>query len=114
MAAPYDIVVNDASSKTLNFQNAYGNNNTKALSFPRAEILEILSQQNCTGIRIYFGLNDASKPKDITVVIVGVQDNGSGNFNQAVDMVAGSNKIKNSGCPCPPNCTTLPSDLLHT
>ncbi|MBS1657683.1 MAG: hypothetical protein K1X63_17035 [Chitinophagales bacterium] len=107
---PYDIPLPDAATKTQQFQTLYSGN-TKGLSFPRNEILEILGQPNCTGIRIYFGLNDSARPKDITVVIVGVKDNGSGDFLQAVDMINTGNKIKNSGNPCPPNCSLPANDL---
>jgi len=107
--APYDISLNIASVKTKAFQAAHGPNNAKAISFPRNEILDILSQPNCTGIRIYFALNDSTKPEDITVVIVGVTD--SGNFQQATDIAANGSKIKNSGNPCPPYCT-VPANAL--
>ena len=112
MAAPYDIALTDAGQKTLNFQQAY-NNNTKALSFPKSEIVEILNQANCTGIRIYFALNDPARPKDITVVICGVKDVVSAGTTNIVDIVAAGSKIKNSGIACPPNCTTPSNELSH-
>jgi hypothetical protein len=108
----YDISLAEASVKTQQFQSIYSGN-TKALSFPKNELLELLAQPNCTGVRIYFGLNDPARPKDLTVVIVGVRDNGSGDFLQAVDLAAPGNKIKNSGNPCPPNCTVPSNDLSH-
>jgi NADPH-dependent curcumin reductase CurA len=112
MAAPFDITLTDAGQKTLNFQVAYANN-IKALSFPKNEILEILGQANCTGIRIYFALNDPARPKDLTVVICGVKDVVSGASTDVVDIVSAGSKIKNSGTQCPPNCTTPSNDLSH-
>jgi len=112
MAAPYDIILTDAGQKTLNFQQAYGNN-TKALSFPKSEIIEILNQSNCTGIRIYFALSDPARPKDITVVICGVKDVVIGGVTTIVDIASNGSKIKNSGIACPPNCTNPSNDLSH-
>jgi hypothetical protein len=112
MAAPFDITLAEAAQKTLQFQTIY-NPNTKALCFPRNEILELLSQPNCNGIRIYFGLSDPSKPKDLTVILVGVREETSAGTTAYVDITGAGTKLKNSGMPCPPECTVPANELSH-
>ena len=93
MVPTHDITILAASAQTQNFQATHPGL-TKGGKFPKADVLELLSQTGCSELRYYFGVADPAKPNDITIVLVGVDSNGN-------DMV---NKLKNAASPCPPWC----------
>ncbi|MCP4582456.1 MAG: hypothetical protein GY839_12665 [candidate division Zixibacteria bacterium] len=84
-------------SGSISFDNGSGTQ-LKGELFDKGCFGDILEQQGCEGIRIYYGLNANSK---FCLVLVGVNSNGD-------DMEDG--EIFEIGSNCPPNCGK-PSDL---
>lgn len=67
------ITLNEAKSMTHAFQNStIGANQTFAGLVDKTNLLTLLNQEGCTGVRIYNALNDDGK---ITFVLVGVNSN---------------------------------------
>ena len=67
------ITLNEAKSMTHAFQNStIGANQTFAGLVDTTNLLTLLNQEGCTGVRIYNALNDDGK---ITFVLVGVNSN---------------------------------------
>src|SRR6187551_3716740 len=82
-------------------------------TFDRAALDQLLSQDGCVGIRIYFGMDEESNVK---LVVVGVDEKNH-------DMVGSNSKMKtikgieiidepvlalSDGLRCPPNCPPPP------
>ena len=70
-----------------------------ASMFDRAIIDEILSQENCAGLRMYYGAEPDGAP---TLVIVGVDSNGNDLFEAT---------LAEDHYPCPPFCNLGGGDL---
>ena len=101
--AEHDISLNTAITETGNFRTAHS-----ALSrggrIPKAQILSILNQPECAGLKCYFSVPKTSESDNISIVFVGVD--GSGN-----DMIGAGAVLKNSIVLCPPNCGNF--NTLH-
>lgn len=83
-----------ASTKTARWRNQYPDHN-KSVDIPQADLLSILQQSGCTGIRLYFAL-DAGLPDTINMIMVGTDSAGD-------DLVGGV--LRNNISMCPPNCS---------
>ncbi len=66
--------------------------------FGRNVIDKILSQTGCTGIRIFYALNDAGQKE---LIIAGVDNTGAGMLPNAS---GGGNTLADFSFPCPPIC----------
>src|SRR5215471_4000639 len=90
-----NIPLNDAKRYVQSFRNRFVNEASfkKAILFDASDVSAILSQQGCTGLRVYFGINDSN---NMTAILVGVDATGT-------DMIA---VLKDVGSPCPPTCST--------
>ncbi len=66
----------------------------KAGAFPKEQVLELLNQSGCVGLRIYHGREETGNP---TQVLVGID--GANN-----DLIDGT--ILEFNFPCPPFCST--------
>lgn len=84
------IALSTASTWTENYRNA-NPRKTKAHFFGKDIINQILAQQGCMGIRIYYGIDENSNPQ---LVLVGADSNE----NDILDMVVDLSK------PCPAHC----------
>lgn len=88
------ITLNEAKSMTHAFQNSsIGTNQTKAGLVDKTNLITLLNQEGCTGVRIYNALNEEGK---ITYVLVGVNDNNEDMTNYILDRLEA----------CPPVCPT--------
>jgi hypothetical protein len=77
------ITLNEAKSMTHAFQNStIGANQTFAGLVDKTNLLTLLNQEGCTGLRIYNALNDDGK---ITFVLVGVNSNNEDMTNFILD-----------------------------
>lgn len=77
------ISLNDAKSMTHAFQkSSLGTNQTIAGHVDKTNLLTLLNQEGCTGVRIYNALNEAGK---ITYVLVGVNANNEDMTNYILD-----------------------------
>ena len=65
-------------------------------AFHAKQVLELLAQPGCVGLRIYYGRSDKGGR---TVVLVGIDAEGK-------DMAAESNLLMEEVWPCPPYCDT--------
>ncbi|MBI5216615.1 MAG: hypothetical protein HY960_12760 [Ignavibacteriae bacterium] len=92
------INLDDAERLTANFRDSGVKPDIKGGFFGRKAIEEILAQQDCVGIRVYFAQQDDGSP---TFVLVGADANEN-------DMENGL--LAEEGRPCPPYCGT-PSRL---
>jgi hypothetical protein len=88
------ITLNEAKSMTHAFQNStIGSNQTFAGLVDKTNLLTLLNQEGCTGLRIYNALNDDGK---ITFVLVGVNSNNEDMTEYLLDKIE----------LCPINCPT--------
>lgn len=102
----YDIPQSTAGAKTLNFQNTYPNA-LKGGKIPKDEVIEILLQPGCVGLRYYFALDNTSNPNAIQVIMVGVDQNGNDILQAAPNQPPNPTaKLKGGTWTCPPNCST--------
>ena len=87
------ISLNEAKSMTHAFQNSsLGTNQTIAGLVDKTNLLTLLNQEDCTGVRIYNALNEEGK---ITYVLVGVNANNEDMTNYILDKTVN----------CPNNCS---------
>jgi len=87
------ITLNEAKSMTHAFQNStIGSNHTIAGLVDKTNLLTLLNQEGCTGLRIYNALNDDGK---ITFVLVGVNSNNE----DMTDYILDKTDL------CPNNCS---------
>ncbi len=93
----HDISLQDAANLTANYRNQFvpGATFIKGEFFGKSAIQSLLNQDDCVGLRIYYGLDNDKVQK---LVIVGVLANED-------DMTNGS--ILEFGSPCPPYCGTV-------
>ena len=98
----YDISLEDARILTSRYRE-FHSGNYRAAFFPKEEIMELLEQGGCNGLRIYFGVDDENKMR---VVLVGTEPSDVGE-DCGDDMLE---KIKDNGLPCPPY-SSIENDL---
>jgi len=67
-----------ASGMTKNYRDAAGSNATLAHYFGKKEVLELLDQEDCVGMRIYYGL-DVDGKKQLIIVGVNSSENDLSN-----------------------------------
>lgn len=112
MASVHDITYAKAALKTQHFQTAYPKA-VKGGKLPNNEVMEILSEPGCVGLRYYFALDSTSDIQAIQIVLVGVDQYGNDIVPAAPDGHINPNaKLKNGAWVCPPNCST-PNELNH-
>lgn len=87
------ITLSEGSAFTQAFRNEVGDTENKAYFFGKNKLANILSQEGCVGIRVYFGLDD--KTGKYNLVLVGATSNEN-------DMTEGY--ILDGGIPCPTMC----------
>lgn len=87
------ITLEEAKQYTHSFQKLYPNEK-KAFFVGKENLLKILEQPDCLGIRIYNGYNDDENTSN--KVLIGVDSNGD-------DMIDGI--ILEKLVPCPPICS---------
>lgn len=88
----HSISLIDAKKLTKNFRDKAGADPILGGFFGKKALEEILDQQDCVGIRYYYG---ESKDGDPVLVLVGVTANGG-------DMPLGN--LAEIAKPCPPYC----------
>ena len=88
------ISLDEAKSMTHRYQDSIPDSATISCEVDKAQLIAMLNQEDCQGLRIYFALNEEER---LTTVLVGSDNSGS-------DMVTGLivNRLK----PCPSNCPT--------
>ena len=64
-------------------------------------ISKILQQEGCTGLRIYYALNDKHEKE---ILILGVNDKGVNMLPASGVLGDGGNTIADISYPCPPTC----------
>jgi hypothetical protein len=90
----HSISLDDAARLTKNFRESVPTGSVLGEYFGGNAIQEVLKQDGCIGIRIYYAKKDDGNP---TLVIVGVDKSGNDMFN---------NLIIDHGFPCPPICNS--------
>lgn len=88
----HEISLSEASQLTTNYRNAVSEGSIKGGFFGKSAIQEILDQEKCVGIRIYYAHEEDGTP---TFVVVGVEANED-------DLIGG--KIAEMPIACPPRC----------
>lgn len=88
----HSITLAEAAVLTEAYRAKMNSGDRKGGFFGREAILEILNQQNCVGIRYYYGLDDQSKQ---VLVLVGATTDEN-------DMTAGI--LAEQSVPCPSRC----------
>jgi hypothetical protein len=91
----HEITLSEAEGLIKNFQDNAPENSVKGHFFGKDFLRQVLDQEGCVGIRVYYAETDAGAS---TVVIVGADANEN-------DMTGGY--LGNKSKPCPPNCGTL-------
>ena len=82
----------DAKSMTHRYQDSVPEGTTISCKVDKTQLIAMLNQEDCQGLRIYFALNEEER---LTTVLVGSDSSGS-------DMVTGL--IVNQPSLCPPKC----------
>lgn len=82
----------DAISWTTNYRGSQYDNGTKSQFYGKSKIAQILQQPGCTGLRIYYAIDNTDTP---VLVLVGTNIDGN-------DLQTGL--ILERGFPCPPAC----------
>jgi hypothetical protein len=91
----HEISLNEAAELTQRFRdNLPVIDNTIAEYFGKSALEDVLSQQDCVGIRVYYGIDSEMKKH---LVIVGVNSDGN-------DLYEGA--LMEMTIPCPPVCST--------
>jgi len=91
MSQNHDITINAAAALTREYRDN-NPNQIKGGFFERDAFDEILAQDDCIGIRYYYGLSTDGTPK---LILVGVDSNGD-------DMINGP--LMEMSSPCPHMC----------
>ncbi|MFN3444881.1 MAG: hypothetical protein ACK44D_04005 [Bacteroidia bacterium] len=89
----HSISLAEASELTANYRNAQTDDYIKAEYFGKNAVLDLLDQDACVGMRIYYGQDTSGVKK---LVLVGVDGSGD-------DLVSGV--ILEYGIPCPTSCS---------
>ncbi len=72
----HHISLEEAAELTRRYREVHGKECTSEY-FPKEVILELLSQENCSGLRIYFGLShEAGDSLCVVLVAAGERDEG--------------------------------------
>jgi hypothetical protein len=67
------VTLNDASRWTANYRNTIQPGDTIAFAAGKEKLIELLTQDECLGARIYYAIKDDGEKN---LVIVGVDENG--------------------------------------
>lgn len=87
------VTLNDASRWTANYRNTIQPGDTIAFAAGKEKLIELLTQDECLGARIYYAIKDDGEKN---LVIVGVDANG----DDMEDRLILDNLIQ-----CPVNCS---------
>jgi hypothetical protein len=71
------ITLSVAATLTKNYRDSVTTGSTIALHFSKSAVQSILNQSNCTGIRMYYAIDETSKKQ---LVLVGVDAAGNDLF----------------------------------
>ncbi len=102
------ITLAEAAALTQQYRAHFlkGNVKRKGLFFGKEKLQALLAQDNCEGLRIYFGAVEEAYPvnswQELELVIVGTDDKGN-------DQLGTHHKILDMGTPCPTRCSTTNS-----
>jgi hypothetical protein len=91
----HSISLEAAATLTASYRTLAGSLAIKAEYFSKSSLLSVLNQNDCVGIRVYYGIAALVSPR---LIIVGVKANED-------DIVEG--EILEMGLQCPPNCGSL-------
>ena len=87
----HSISLQEASQLTANYRSQAGDGAVLASFFGKQTIQKILDQEDCVGIRIYYGLENSTP----VLVLVGAKANED-------DIISG--ELAQTGVQCPPVC----------
>ena len=87
------VTLSDASRWTANYRNTIQSGEVIAEFQGKEKLLELLNQEGCVGIRIYYAINDEGRK---VLVFVGADCNEN-------DMESGL--LLDDGIPCPIKCS---------
>ncbi len=88
----HSITLEEASELTQNYRDNAESGAKKGGYFSKESLLDILNQDECVGIRYYFGEEDDGTP---VLVLVGVDEEEN-------DLTNGA--LREKSTPCPPRC----------
>ncbi len=88
----HDISIEQASEMTARYRNSSVFNGLNGGCFDKRAVQELLNQQDCEGLRYYYGMDGQNKP---VLILVGVTSENH-------DMVQG--KVLEMSVPCPNFC----------
>lgn len=94
------ITLEEAVEMTSNYRHSNTFNGKYGGFFGRETLLAILNQENCAGIRYYYGINSENEP---VIVLVGATED---NHDQV------DKELAEMATPCP-NCCDEESPLRH-
>lgn len=90
----HDITLSEAADMTANYRNDHPGE-TIAHYFGKTAITDIFDQNDCVGMRVYYGLDDTGKKQ---LIVVGVDASGN-------DLYTG--KLAERSFLCPPDCSAV-------
>jgi len=75
---PHDITLTEAANMTKNYRDTIPSGDTIAHYFGKKAIKDLLKQEHCVGMRIYYGLDDNGAKQ---LIITGVDASGNDLYN---------------------------------
>lgn len=82
-----------------------GGKGSKSAMFSKADVLAILGQPNCEGLRVYNGFDEESTASDkFTMFLVGTTADGTNLLPTSDTSTTEQYFIQDDAVPCPPNC----------
>lgn len=81
----------------------------KSVMFSKAEVLAVLNQDGCEGLRIYNAYNEDNKQTPYTMFLVGTKADGTNLLPNNEESISEDYSIWDDGRICPPDCP--PNDL---
>ena len=90
----HSISLKDAAAMTKKFREGAGQGAVIASAFNKKALQDILSQENCIGIRMYYAKKEDGES---TLMLVGFKENGDDIYDGELAEWSGN---------CPPNCSS--------
>src|SRR5437762_14119897 len=97
------ITLSQARTQIQNYQSN-NPNKLKCVSLSKQDVLDVLNQTNCIGLRIFLSMPDTTKPNEWNAVLSGI--NNDGTVENGSSMNSSNSVLENGGASCPPDCNS--------
>jgi len=95
----HSITLEEAAKMTASYRKTITSSDVRAAAFGKKAITEILNQDGCIGMRMYYAKNDDG---NITLVLVGMKEDGNDMYDE---------NLAEWAALCPPFCNPSKNPL---